>query len=1537
MHSTHPRQSPAHPVKAGAALLLSVLLLWPDAPLLARDTDIYAIHTKQNCYVLMDSSGSMAFGVYEHSIDYGRMYDYLYTRDNIEDKVATPPNYYYKNQKDRQRIYLWAGRIGATIATVNEQEIAFPGDAGQPSYIWKDDPGNYLIDTYTELNENGELVPVEGGTALLTQDSAGNILFKDRDATFKKLPLGLDLPVHKKETMPNGAEVDRGFAGMLQAAGYYFSGYRHTSSSPHYEKITQSLVNKEYVFFFVTGNWVNMQAMYNLRYTDDAGEKLKGQAAWKHTKFPLDATIESWSEQKHNLDYPEGDGNYANNLTDTRTITFPDAIKIEVHFSKFDVAPGDRLEIRDGEDILVSSHDNNNAPTWSQEIEGNTVKLTLITDGSTTGKGYTIDKVKVLRATTDSGEGTYQMQSRLDVAKEAVKYTVNAFRGKMNWGLAAFAPLRWYYGWDNDGAVIKHALDPDESDATNRQNILDKLDTIVADGGTPLMEALQDVWTEGYYKKRQVLNKVPCRKNYIISMTDGYPSVDNDASRIYRNAKGLANPPNLSCASLGSFCDADGDGWTSDPYQRPVEDNYYDDVAHWIYSHKWEDGSLIPKEERAKSFENVITHHIAFGARHPLLEDAAKDSGGEYLEAYNKEQLVAAFHSLGLLMAEAISFTAPVVSVDAVNKIQHGNDLYMGQFLPMDVGPWVGNLKKFHMGDGSAERPDIFKLYDKNNNLVIGSDGRFLDNYGAADIQKGGAGEVLLKDVQALFAAKAYWDRPIYTWKGGQRVEFNREKITAADLNVEDDAARDKLINFVHGYTQDADPGTGDPVAVRDWVLGPIIHSRPVVIDYFDTEDDDTLPLQKRLVVVGSNDGMLHVFDDTDGREVFAFIPPDLLPKLHHTASKQVHDTVDGPITLFRKDKKPKYLLFGERRGGNRIWCLNIADQDPLQWTVQWQFTHPQMVQSWSEIKTAKVPTGTMDEGGKRTYRDVAIFTAGYDPQEDNYPEPFLDLNGDGNPFTFKDDGTVDIDDEEWWSIEEDKKNGIEEDRTYDPNKNGEYDVYNPYPNQYGRGIFVVDIDDPAETVPLATDASTTILPFFVTGADFEATGEPKPILPFSVTYGNGTTKEATGAAQTLSTMQYCFPASPAVVTGTDRYRGAGATLNFEDNVLRTIYAVDIYANLFRVNLQLTEPTDKDGTWQIDSANWKVEKIFSANPSGKESLTIQERKAFYTDRGRKAFYPPAISWGGSKGYFEAQNYFFPDTELQGEFQGTSSIASLFFGTGDLEHPRYSMVRNRFYAIYDDSSVIAYQDDDPVVVSSYPYDERNLLNLTCNELGQDTKIKSCYLDSVKDQCTAAPNPNSFMKEHLRTLLKDDAVYGSPAALEQGALHEDDAKGWYIVLPDQGKDSVCGHTENPSTLKQDEISSRDNHDGEQVLSQATLFHGILYFTTYQGMSQDPCNPQNNGFSYALNYLDASPAYDLNAADGATINMDITDRYKKFTGISGIPSGFAIILRDGRAAAMASMGGKLIGPSDKWYEIKHPGLGLELYYWRDSNSQE
>lgn len=1434
----------------------------------ARDTDIYDISTKQNCYILMDNSGSMDFGVYEYTVDYGKMFDYLYCLDAdggdtacgntyIYDTV-NHSSYFYNNHKERRKIFLWKAEnkdesgksIGITIANVDGQDMAFAGDAADPEFLWY---SGSLVDTHTMIDEDGNLSDddtTDGIDPRITVDSDGYVLL-DGD----RLPIGQDIKLHEFKKLYDGSVVDNGFGGMLNAPGYYFSGYKGVTQG----SLDIAEDGDSGIYFFLTGNWANMQAVYNLHYVTNnpvpTGAR-QGDPAWKYETVPVDVT--DWSELSHTLDYPEGSGNYENKLSEsdtTKTIVHPGAQQMQVHFSSFDVKGGndkDYVVLKNGNGTDIIKYDNDNIPSdgWSETVTGDSVTICLDSDNGGNAAGYTIDKIRLTYQ-----KDTYLMQTRLDVAKDAMLYTLDEFYGKMNWGFATFK--------SGDGATLNYPLNPNETDDVNTNAVKNAVENVSAGGGTPLGEALQDVFEQGYYKKRHSLDNLNCRKNYIISLSDGFPSQDDDWSRTTNKV----------------FSDEDHDGWTQDPYQysNPSPD-YYDDVAHWIYTHSWQDDNNAEVADPANSYENVITHHIAFGAKQPLMMDAAGESGGEYVTAYNKSQLVAAFYALSLMITDAVSFTSPVVSVNAANKIQNGDDLYLGLFLPQDNQMWVGNIKKFRFGNKAGEDP--WMIYDGAGNPAVNSEGEFFDNaaafwaddndandsdnYGAADVKEDGVGEVLQERVEDDFSTKNYYERNIRTYDPDSDLSNNLvsiDNLDKDDLGVLDLSARNSLINYLYGYTNEADATTGNPLATRDWVLGAIIHSRPLVIDYYNADNT----LSKRYIAVGANDGMLHVFNDENGKEELAFIPADMLTKLQNLPIENFVDTVDGRISLFRKDNNPKYLIFGERRSGGKYWCLNIADPSPSNWHVAWVYDNPEISQSWAEPKFARIPTGIDENTGAPSFQEVMIVTGGYDAEEDNYPEPFVDGNHNGYPdFNLKE-----------WS-----KN----DATQDINDNDEYDLYNTDKDENGRGIFVVDIDNPATEV-------------------------------FSVSYDSaGTDIE--------KNMKWCFPATPSVITKTYTYTAKGSTTQTHiTNVLQSIYAIDVYANLYKINFDFDVNYDESSKKFSLQKSWGVKKIFSGNPTSTGNAVTSDgeftKGSDDINFGLKTFYSPAVSLGGACQYFDAGNYNFTDTT----FKGTTEIASIYFGTGDREHPTYAMKKNRFYAVYDDSSIQAVdKSGNSITVSTIPYKEADLLNLSCDELDDDT--------------TLSGSPG---KDEYRKALRDDPYYydNSGALQLENGTNENDAKGWYIVLEDQGVSSQCAHCTYPSGY------ASDIHLWEKVLSRVQLFAGILYFTTYQPDMTDICNPNGNGFSYSLDYCDASSAYDLDSSNNDSSSDDpskqsVTDRFNKVNNIFGIPSGSAIVIRNGKGSAMSMMGGKMVGAKGgKEYEIKSPGLGLDLYYWLEGTT--
>jgi len=176
-----------------------------------------------------------------------------------------------------------------------------------------------------------------------------------------------------------------------------------------------------------------------------------------------------------------------------------------------------------------------------------------------------------------------------------------------------------------------------------------------------------------------------------------------------------------------------------------------------------------------------------------------------------------------------------------------------------------------------------------------------------------------------------------------------------------------------------------------DWKLGDIYHSTPVVIgepSFFFTENDYKsfyLANKNRDVViyVGTNDGMLHAFNNTDGSEKFAVIPKNLLGKLKNLSS--VHDFyVDSSPkaydVYFKGEGKWKTVLItGERAGGDYYFALDVTE--PNNPKALWEWTHTTLGQTW-----AKPDIGKINVGGQTKF--VAFITGGYS-NDDNKGNSF--------------------------------------------------------------------------------------------------------------------------------------------------------------------------------------------------------------------------------------------------------------------------------------------------------------------------------------------------------------------------------------------------------------------------------------------------------------------------------------------------------------------------------------------------------------------
>ncbi len=152
---------------------------------------------------------------------------------------------------------------------------------------------------------------------------------------------------------------------------------------------------------------------------------------------------------------------------------------------------------------------------------------------------------------------------------------------------------------------------------------------------------------------------------------------------------------------------------------------------------------------------------------------------------------------------------------------------------------------------------------------------------------------------------------------------------------------------------------------------------------------------------------MLHAFRESDGVELWGFIPPDLLDNL-----KVMTDT--GGDHQFFVDSSPiatdikisgtwkTIVVFGLRRGGAFYYALDITDPTNPLWL--WSFTDTKMTETWSEPSIGKVKLGGVD-------KFVAFFGGGYDTASNNaHGKAFfaIDLSNGSLLWQYYKDGTAD-------------------------------------------------------------------------------------------------------------------------------------------------------------------------------------------------------------------------------------------------------------------------------------------------------------------------------------------------------------------------------------------------------------------------------------------------------------------------------------------------------------------------------------------------
>lgn len=606
---------------------------------------------------------------------------------------------------------------------------------------------------------------------------------------------------------------------------------------------------------------------------------------------------------------------------------------------------------------------------------------------SPTSKIYTIYSGKYLNWYDDP---PVSKMTRNDIVKAVTKNVLGSMN-EVNVGIMHFK--------GNDGGLVIRALK--DLDST-RADAMSTVDNLPAVGNTPLAETMYEAalyWrgmnshyrhltgtdTDALDSKDPMKYRQPteyaCAKNFNVYLSDGEPTQDYDADNY------VGNLPNWTKALGRSGCTGGSDVGAC-----------LDDIAEYLS--REDINADVPGDQ------TVATYTIGFKGHLPILQTTAVNSGGKYYQAEDVKSLTAALTDIVTnIFDRDISFTAPAVAVNAFNRTQHLNDLYVSVFRANDKVHWPGNIKKYTIADG--------QIVDKNENAAVDSStGYFKDsahNFWNPDADADGA-NVYVGGAANLLPDPA--SRKVYTNLGSADLTDGSNRIAASNAGAftpetfgmtgaDDEPDVYAMIEWIRGVDvadQDNDPDT----LVRQ-TMGDSLHAQPASIVYGDNAGKPDI-----VVYTATNDGYLHAIDAGTGTELWSFIPHELLDNLGDLYFDQTvtykNYGLDGDLVAVVMDRNYDgeiksvdedfaYLIFGMRRGGDHYYALDITDKNAPKF--KWMKTLPEFGQTWSPPVAARVSVNSLNVTS--TDKAVLIMGGGYDTVHDQAIHPASpDVEGAG-------------------------------------------------------------------------------------------------------------------------------------------------------------------------------------------------------------------------------------------------------------------------------------------------------------------------------------------------------------------------------------------------------------------------------------------------------------------------------------------------------------------------------------------------------------
>ena len=547
-------------------------------------------------------------------------------------------------------------------------------------------------------------------------------------------------------------------------------------------------------------------------------------------------------------------------------------------------------------------------------------------------------------------------------------------------------------------------------DLAHRTNLINKIKSYTANSYTPIANSYA---TAGAYMLGKGTTTTPiipgqCNAQGIYFLTDGEPNQSQTTDTLNLMNNSLGKTP----AAMGNSCNSvlnssgteygDYSGWECIGEYAPLlnsNENFQEaaiKTATVGFGSVYETLSQIPKITKNVQLDNGIVREMPVYNCDGVTNTDAKNlcklgekgykfgEGGFYFtkESSDISDSVKLFaKSLGANVIQPTSTGTMSVPLDSLGGLESRQFAYVPILEPTPKSSqlWNGNLKKYKVKNSTLLGGDNNFVFSDNSGLFAKNT---YDLWNTLDpsrpdalrpdealTQVGGAYQKVFENTGATTSGS----RNLFVNNGSSLVNLkvtadnkpeNFNTLTAA--NGYTNPKKITLLNFMgYGEPVPTAPSTGTPVTDGTAItasfntglknIGGVLHSIPqlittkVAVDAtgkFNTSD------RQDYVIYGSMDGALHMLDDSTGKEIFTFVPKqilDLQPQAltgngtakdgsypygvdapwltyaSYTTKATTTGEGDAATTTNTFEAEQSFALGGLRMGGSMYYALDVS------------------------------------------------------------------------------------------------------------------------------------------------------------------------------------------------------------------------------------------------------------------------------------------------------------------------------------------------------------------------------------------------------------------------------------------------------------------------------------------------------------------------------------------------------------------------------------------------------------------------------------